>query len=141
VSEPWFERGEDGALLIAANVEKISRRHGYHYWAKRWLPVPLALTPLRSRPVRPISRRRISLALDSRGMDGPEVDEALGVTEPTVDEWESGALIPSIEDVQRLATLTGYPVEFFYREDPVEIDRGWMCGDDGCELVEFGGES
>lgn len=56
---------------------------------------------------------RITLALDSRRLDGPEVDEACGVKEPAVDRWERGTLYPTWEQLCLLAVLTGFPVAFF----------------------------
>ena len=75
---------------------------------------------------------RITTALDLRALYGPEVDRALGGEEPMVDEWESGARIPDLTQVQALAELTGFPVRFFYLEPPPPLDNGWICGSDGC---------
>jgi DNA-binding transcriptional regulator YiaG len=75
---------------------------------------------------------RITIALDLRELHGPEVDEALGGEEPMVDEWESGARVPSFEQVQALAKLTDFPVRFFYLPPPPPLSGGWICGADGC---------
>ncbi|AIG81353.1 Hypothetical protein AJAP_42935 (plasmid) [Amycolatopsis japonica] len=56
---------------------------------------------------------RITQALDLRGLDGPGVDEACGVTEPQVDMWEAGELYPTWESLVLLAELTRFPPEFF----------------------------
>lgn len=56
---------------------------------------------------------RITLALDIHSLYGPEVDQACGAEEPAVDEWEEGVRYPTWEQLQALAELTGYPVEFF----------------------------
>lgn len=70
----------------------------------------------------------ITLALDSRGLDGPEVDEALGVPEPTVDEWEAGRLRPTETELLRLATLTHYPPHFFSDpEPPIKPSPMFIC--------------
>ncbi|MER5649698.1 hypothetical protein [Streptosporangium sp. NPDC002524] len=58
---------------------------------------------------------RITTALDARKLYGPEVDRALGGEEPMVDQWESGELVPTPEQIVKLARLTGWPVGFFYR--------------------------
>jgi hypothetical protein len=50
---------------------------------------------------------RITIALDARGLYGPEVDEACGAAEPDVDLWEAGKLYPTWEQVLLLAKLTG----------------------------------
>lgn len=78
------------------------------------------------------SPERITMALDICGLYGPEVDQALGGEEPMVDEWEAGVRIPTLEQVQALAELTGYSVRFFYQPPPPPITSGWMCGTDGC---------
>jgi len=81
--------------------------------------------------------RRITTALNLCGLYGPEVDRALGGEEPMVDEWESGARIPTVADVQALAALTGYPVRFFYQPAPPPVEA-WMCGSDGCRIAGGG---
>lgn len=78
---------------------------------------------------------RITAALNLAGLDGPEVDRACGVEEPAVDMWEAGTLVPTREQVEALATLTGFPPAFFYRDSPAGIGPAWLCGDDGCERV------
>jgi hypothetical protein len=57
----------------------------------------------------------ITTALDMCGLHGPEVDEACGVEEPTVDHWESGLVYPTWEQLCALAQLTGFPPKFFSR--------------------------
>jgi hypothetical protein len=80
---------------------------------------------------------RITQALDCPAapgavgpLEGPGVDEFCGVVEPTVDLWETGEVIPSEEELALLAELTGYPVEFFYRE-PVKLTGGFFCVSSG----------
>jgi transcriptional regulator with XRE-family HTH domain len=75
---------------------------------------------------------RITIALDFCMLYGPEVDQALGGEEPMVDEWESGERVPSLEQIQALAEMTGYSVRFFYMPPPRPLPRGWLCGSDGC---------
>src|SRR4051794_18501016 len=71
---------------------------------------------------------RITAALDARGMYGPGVDEACGVREPAVDQWEAGTLIPTAEQIRKLSVLTGYPVEFFYKPPMPEFAAGgFIC--------------
>jgi transcriptional regulator with XRE-family HTH domain len=76
---------------------------------------------------------RITMALDLRELYGPEVDQALGGEEPMVDEWESGERVPTLEQVRALAEMTGFAVRFFYLPPPRPLDKGWMCGSDGCQ--------
>lgn len=58
---------------------------------------------------------RITWALDICLLDGPGVDEACGVAEPAVDEWEAGIRYPAWEELCALADLTGFSVRFFIR--------------------------
>jgi hypothetical protein len=109
-----FDREDDGTLAVYVR--------GRRYTA----PVPEA--PMRGvRELKAGHPGWITLALDARGLDGPAVDEALGVPEPTVDEWEAGTRTPSESDLRRLATLTGYALTFFTKPGrPPEI-TGWSC--------------
>ena len=61
---------------------------------------------------------RITLALDARGLAGPEVDQACGVQEPEVDLWELGRIVPTRAQILLLAKLTDFPPEFFYGDAP-----------------------
>jgi hypothetical protein len=81
---------------------------------------------------------RITIALDFRGLWGPEVDQMLGGEEPMVDEWEAGERVPTVAQVQMLAELTGFTVRWFYLPPPPPLKGGWLCGPDGCTpLGEF----
>lgn len=75
---------------------------------------------------------RITMALNLCDLYGPEVDQMLDGEEPMVDEWESGERIPTFEQMQKLAELTGYPVRFFYQPPPPQLGPGWICGTGGC---------
>jgi hypothetical protein len=63
---------------------------------------------------------RITAALDLAELDGPEVDVACGTFERNpagdVDAWEdpNDPRLPTREQVELLAKLTGQPVGFFY---------------------------
>lgn len=63
-------------------------------------------------------------------LEGPGVDEFCGVQEPTVDLWETGEVIPSDEELARLAELTGYPVEWFYRP-MLDLSGAFACVSSG----------
>jgi hypothetical protein len=76
----------------------------------------------------PPNRKWITLALDARGLYGPEVDEACGGVEPMVDRWELGELEPTAAQVVLLAELTGHPPAFFYQDPPDESGFAWLCG-------------
>lgn len=64
-----------------------------------------------------ISPYLITTALDMCALHGPEVDEACGVEEPTIDLWESGLVYPTWEQLCALATLTGFAPAFFSRRN------------------------
>lgn len=71
--------------------------------------------------------KRITLALDAKGLYGPEVDIACGAQEPDVDRWETGELVPTAEQLVKLAALTEVPVGFFFGEDPPQLGRVFIC--------------
>lgn len=101
---------------VLARVDAAAERHDPAAYFAGQVPTP----------------ERITTALNLCGLYGPEVDEALGGTEPMVDEWESGERVPNLTQMQALAMLTGYPVRFFYQPPPPPLGPGWMCGTDGC---------
>lgn len=70
---------------------------------------------------------RITMALDRAGLYGPAVDIALGGVEPMVDEWEQGIRLPTPEQVERLAVLTGAPVDWFTKPIEEGTTRIFMC--------------
>lgn len=106
---PWWRR-EGGRLVLIL--------------AGRRVPSPVPPVPVgpAMRAIIDAGRQpeavRIGIALDIRDMYGPEVDESLATTEPTVDQWEAGQLTATELDVRRLATLTGFPPPWFYDEVP-----------------------
>jgi hypothetical protein len=84
---------------------------------------------------------RITIALDLQGLHGPQVDEQVGTwhgnPDGDIDRWEQAIAVPSREQVQLLAALTGFPPAWFY--EPIEAGPQpggpiWMCGT-RCELV------
>ena len=80
--------------------------------------------------------RRITSALDLRGLYGPEVDRDLGGEEPMVDEWESGKRTPTFEQIEALGRLTDFPPGYFYLPTgPEELGPIIMCGKGGCEVI------
>lgn len=123
--EQWWRRDDHGRLWVWCAGE-LGR-------AEQWTlaPVPAAAlaVPLPDRAPNP---DRITAALDLRGLYGPEVDEALGVhnaLDTTVDSWEAGTLVPSHDEVRRLATLTGMLAPWFYGGTLPEAEGVFMCGD------------
>jgi hypothetical protein len=79
-------------------------------------------------PYRDPNPKRITAALDLRDLYGPEVDRALGGEEPMVDQWENGELVPTREQVIRLAHLTEMPTRWFYGRDFTTTGL-FVCGD------------
>jgi hypothetical protein len=61
------------------------------------------------------------------------------VREPAVDQWETGELIPTDEQLALLGDLAGLTVRWFYRDDPPEITHGFICRRSGrgkgCEVI------
>lgn len=94
------------------------------------------LSRLRTDPLRRTPNpSRITLALDLNNMYGEAVDFALGVPSGTVDQWEEGALVPSEEEVRRLATLTEFATVWFYEPQDVSAPVVTACGEDGCHVT------
>lgn len=60
---------------------------------------------------------RITLALDSHGLYGPEVDAACEAREPEVDQWEAGERYPTWRQLCALSRLTGNTARFFTFDD------------------------
>lgn len=71
----------------------------------------------------------ITTFLDMRSLDGPGVDEACGVKEPTVDLWEAGRVYPTWEQLLALADLCQVPV-WRFTEPPLHHTDGpiFICG-------------
>lgn len=89
-------RQNDARAARARAQRAASERTAYRDWAAgRMVPA------------------RITLALDAKGLDGPEVDTACKAQEPDVDRWEAGELYPTWEQVLALAELTGVTPRFF----------------------------
>lgn len=101
-----------------------------HVWTpdeKLYLaPVPAAVEPSHRRSARARlgiagpesaepSAAAIRAALDGRGMSGYEVSVAVGEGVMDVSGWRNGTTTPSADQVRRIATLTGLPVDLFYR--------------------------
>lgn len=71
---------------------------------------------------------RITLALDLRGLDGPQVDIDCHAHEPEVDLWEAGLAVPTWDQLAALAQLTGFPIGFFYRPADQITGQVFICG-------------
>lgn len=87
---------------------------------------------------------RITIALDIRELDGPEVDEQCdtwdGNPAGDVDRWELALAVPSPDQVRLLAELTDFPEVWFYlpiEPGPLPGDGPvWLCGRRGCEALQ-----
>lgn len=113
----WWHRDEHGILWV-----RCAGRDGWHD-----SPVPMAEGEL---PEGVPERTRITTALDRCGLDGPEVDEALGVAnalDTAVDEWERGDLVPSGDELRRLAFLTGVQPRWFFGPAMPTLEGVFIC--------------
>ncbi|HET9656674.1 MAG TPA: hypothetical protein VFP72_15065, partial [Kineosporiaceae bacterium] len=70
---------------------------------------------------------RITSALNRADLYGPDVDVALGGVEPMVDEWETGASVPTWPQLLKLAEMTGVAVGWFFKEPPESPSHGFIC--------------
>lgn len=126
------KRAQPGARELAANQARTeNERWARKHWRREEQRLLAEGTPVPA---------RITMALDLGGHEGPEVDIACGAVEPAVDLWECGVEVPTAEQVQLLAQLTGFPVRYFYlpvKPGPI-VDGLIICWTDGrgCERVE-----
>lgn len=60
---------------------------------------------------------KITIGMNARGLEGPDVDIACGATEPDVDLWEAGKLYPTWRQLQLTAALLGVTPRFLCEED------------------------
>lgn len=123
------QRAQPGARALAAE-QAARQREGYMAAVSRQEADRLVATGK-------VVPARITMALDLRGLEGPEVDTACGGAEPDVDMWELGLAVPSPEQLAKLAKLTGYPLAWFYRPlkpGPFTSSPVFMCGQSGCDV-------
>lgn len=74
-----------------------------------------------------VSPGRITLILNARALYGPQVDEACGVSEPAVDEWETGERYPTWAQLQALAALCEVHVGFFEHRAALPTGPLFLC--------------
>ncbi len=68
-------------------------------------------------------RKRLTLARERRGLTGIELAEKSGITAITISRLESGQTkAPDSATVDRLAVALEYPVAFFSKPEPEELD-------------------
>lgn len=130
--DDWWRRDDHGHLWVWCTPE-LNTASVWHQ-----APVPKAKVT-RGIPKRSPNRDRITAALDVRGMHGPEVDEALGVNnalDTVVDSWEDGTSVPTEDDIRRLATLTSFAPEWFYRGTLPQLEVAFICGRGGYRRAE-----
>jgi hypothetical protein len=123
--------GRDKLRDVLAEQRQRPGAPNAHKW-RQALAEQKGQSKLHVRPDDTPTPERITAALNLMNLYGPEVDEACGVKEPAVDLWEAGLLVPTREQIHRLALLTGFPWRFFYQPEPPPITGGFMCGTDGC---------
>lgn len=69
------------------------------------------------------SRKRLTLARERRGLTGIQLSERSGITAITISRLESGQTKqPDDSTIERLADALDYPVSFFHKDDPEELD-------------------
>ena len=66
--------------------------------------------------------KRLSLARKRRGLTGKGLAERAKLSPVTVSRIENGENIPDDDTVMRLAIAMNYPKEFFFGDDPEDID-------------------
>lgn len=66
--------------------------------------------------------KKLALARMRRRMTGKALAESAGVTADTLSRLEKGHRPPDENTVIKLAAALGYPAEFFFGEDPADID-------------------
>lgn len=74
-----------------------------------------------------LSPYKLTLWMDYRGINGPEVDHHCGVEEPTVDQWEAGTVYPTWEQLLALAEFCQIPVWYFTEESVVDQGQFFIC--------------
>lgn len=154
---PFLRRGTPPTQEAKPSETALHRRTRQAQAGARALAAEQALEQ-RQRYARAVSRQRegrllaegrpvparITMALDFRGLEGPEVDTACGAAKPDVDMWEAGREVPTAEQVKLLSALTGFPISYFYMPvEPGPLLKGpvWVCSRSGpkggrCEAVE-----
>ena len=70
------------------------------------------------------NHKRLSLARKRRQLTGKGLADLAGISAITVSRLENGENQPDHETIAKLAQALGYPVEFFFDDDPEQIDTG-----------------
>lgn len=86
----------------------------------------------------------ITLALDAKELNGPEVDRACGAEEPDVDHWELGILYPRWQQTRLLAELCGVWVPILCRDmEPIRplCGKFRFPGDEAPPIMRFAPEA
>ena len=68
------------------------------------------------------SYKRLCLARQRRRLTAKALAEAAGVSYVTISRLENGENAPDDETVAKLAKALGYPIKFFFQDDPESID-------------------
>lgn len=70
--------------------------------------------------------RLLTLARESQGMSQTTLASLIGVTQSKIAKYESGLLAVSDRDLKSLASITEYPLAFFFEADPPR-SSGSVC--------------
>ena len=70
------------------------------------------------------NHKRLSLARQRRRLTGKGLAELASISAITVSRLENGENQPDEETIARLARALSYPAEFFFDDDPEEVDTG-----------------
>lgn len=107
--------GKAGQRLTEREVDQRRRARGFEHVAWEQHRAARVAEARRNWEAGKVAPWRITHALGD--LNGPGVDLACGVVEPTVDHWELGIVYPTWRQLELLAELTGYPVGFFCLDD------------------------
>lgn len=66
---------------------------------------------------------RLEVARTRSGLSQRDLAERLRCTDRTVRRWESGAVLPTLENLVAISKVTGFPLEFFSRPDVEELPK------------------
>lgn len=81
-------------------------------------------------------------ARTKRGLGQKEVAYKLGVTQPTISDWESGRKTPTLDNIKALAKLYGVSLDYLvnetnYTDTPDPLDKEKSPLDKELEGVDF----
>ncbi len=81
-------------------------------------------TSLLTEPIRSMNGDRVLQAREIRRLTQAELAEKVGVSQPIIARVEQGLLVVSDAVLERIALVTGFPLDFFDKEPPVQFPIG-----------------